>query len=210
MEELGLTSGTISVRIDRLVAGALVERAADPASRRNTLITLTARGRELFERVVPAHLENERRLLTALTRDEEEQLAALLRKLLVEFEGVGPPPGTPPRLGRMLAPAHVTIAMRRAVGLPPTPGLLVRAVDDDGPAAAAGIRTGDVLTHAARRVLRSVAVLEGALDDAGAGDLQITLLRGTDEHRLTVELPGRRWRHVAATSHRPAIGTHRV
>ena len=51
------------------------------------LITLTARGRELFERVVPAHLANERRLLSGLTEPEQQVLASLLRKLLVEFEG---------------------------------------------------------------------------------------------------------------------------
>src|SRR5436309_2478772 len=60
MDELGLTSGTISVRIDRLVEQGLVERRPDPESKRSALITLTERGRERFERVVPAHLANER------------------------------------------------------------------------------------------------------------------------------------------------------
>src|SRR3954468_22776762 len=74
MDELGLTSGTISVRMDRLVGEGLVDRRPDPASARNTLISLTERGRDLFERVVPAHLANERRLLSAL---DDEQLDAL-------------------------------------------------------------------------------------------------------------------------------------
>src|SRR3954453_19178886 len=80
MDELGLTSGTISVRMDRLVAQGLVDRRADPGSARNTLISLTPRGRDLFERVVPAHLNNERRLLSGLSDEELELLAALLRK----------------------------------------------------------------------------------------------------------------------------------
>src|SRR4051794_21399533 len=87
MDDLGLTSGTISVRIDRLVEEGLVIRRPDPDSGRSTLITLTPRGRELFERVVPAHLANEERLLAALSAEERETLAGLLRKLLVEFEG---------------------------------------------------------------------------------------------------------------------------
>src|SRR3954468_13353278 len=91
MDELGLTSGTISVRMDRLVDEGLVERRTDPDSRGTTLITLTERGRALFERVAPRHLANERRLLAALTDEEELTLAALLRKLLVEFEGSVPP-----------------------------------------------------------------------------------------------------------------------
>jgi DNA-binding MarR family transcriptional regulator len=76
MDELGLTSGTVSVRMDRLVADGLVGRRPDPTSARTTLISLTERGRELFERVVPAHLANERRLLGALSTEELDTLAA--------------------------------------------------------------------------------------------------------------------------------------
>jgi len=191
MDELGLTSGTISVRMDRLVEAGLIERRADPDSKRNSLITMTDRGREMFERVVPAHLANERRLLAALSEEEQEQLATLLRKLLVEFEGSLPTPDAPLRLGLTVAPAHVTMAMRESVGLPPVPALLVRGVKDDGPAAAAGIRTGDVLARAGERELRTVAALYAAIDESAAtGRLELLLLRGTDEHRVTVELRG--------------------
>src|SRR5262245_18439299 len=41
MRELGLTSGTVSVWVDRLCDQGLVTRAADPADRRNSLIRLT-------------------------------------------------------------------------------------------------------------------------------------------------------------------------
>ena len=95
MDELGLTSGTVSVRMDRLVAQGLVDRRPDPQSARNTLIRLTEHGRELFERVVPAHLANEQRLLSALSPQELELLADLLRKLLVEFEGHAHRPASP-------------------------------------------------------------------------------------------------------------------
>src|SRR3954469_24580856 len=107
MDELDLTSGTISVRMDRLVSEGLVDRRPDPASARNTLISLTERGRELFERVVPAHLDNERRLLSALGDQQLDALTALLRKLLVEFEGSQPPAEATLELGLTLAPAHV-------------------------------------------------------------------------------------------------------
>jgi DNA-binding MarR family transcriptional regulator len=189
MDELGLTSGTISVRMDRLVEEGLVDRRPDPASRRNTLITLTERGRELFERVVPAHLANERRLLAALEPGEREQLAGLLRKLLVEFEGSRPPLDAPLHVGLTVAPAHVTMALRASVGLPPAEGLLVRALEDRGPAARAGIRTGDVLLRAARRDLRSVAALYAAIDEAAdSRRLRVTVLRGNEEQRVTLRL----------------------
>src|SRR4051794_38068053 len=107
MDELGLTSGTVSVRMNQLVRDGLVDRRPDPASARNSLITLTRRGGGLFERAVPAPLANERRLLEALSPEEQELLAALLRKLLVEFEGSRPPEVATVGLGLTLAPAHI-------------------------------------------------------------------------------------------------------
>ncbi len=213
MDELGLTSGTISVRIDRLVDEGLVVRQTDPESKRNTLITLTERGRELVERVIPAHLANERRLLAALTDDEQRALASLLGKLLVEFEGSQPPAGAPLALGLTLAPAHLAIAMRKSVGLQPVPALLVRAVHDDGPAGAAGIRTGDLLLRGGTRRLRSIDALYAAMADADENRrLRIAFLRGMDEHRVTVHLGDARTPHgtAAATAGRTARGEHTV
>jgi DNA-binding MarR family transcriptional regulator len=187
-DELGLTSGTISVRMDRLVEQGLVDRRPDPESGRNTLISLTDRGRALFERVVPAHLANERRLLAALDDDERELLAGLLRKLLVEFEGSRPQVDAC-RLGLTVAPAHVTMAMRESVGLAPVPALLVRAVEQGGPASTAGIRAGDVLVRAQGRGLRSVGALYASLQAAAAERrLELTVLRGTEELRLGIPL----------------------
>jgi DNA-binding MarR family transcriptional regulator len=189
MDALGLTSGTVSVRMDRLVAAGLVDRQPDPASARNTLISLTARGRELFERIVPAHLDNERRLLSGLSDDEREVLAGLLRKLLVEFEGSQPLEEATLGLGLTLAPAHVAAALRAAVGLAPVTGLLIRAVSDGGPAQAADLRTGDVLVAAGTRELRAVADLYAAIDDAAAdGRLRVELVRGTDAQHATLTL----------------------
>jgi hypothetical protein len=160
-----------------------------PAASRSLTTDLTERGRELFERVVPAHLANERRLLSALDDEQLDALAGLLRKLLVEFEGSRRPADATLELGLTLAPAHVTAALREAVGLPVVVGLLVRAVGDGSPAAAAGLRTGDVLTHAGRRELRAVADLYAALDDGAAdGRLRLELVRGAEQHRATFSL----------------------
>jgi DNA-binding MarR family transcriptional regulator len=187
MDELGLSSGTISVRMDRLEEEGLVERRPDAGDRRNTLIVLTEQGRLLFERVVPAHLENERRVLVALDDDEQLVLAALLRKLLVEYEGTLPQAGADVRLGVTLSPAHVTIAMRGAVGLPARAGLLVRAVADTSPARDL-LRPGDVLERAGSHALTSVAGLYAAIADAvPAGHLDVRVLRGLDS--LDVRVP---------------------
>lgn len=215
MDELGLTSGTVSVRMDRLVEQGLIERRTDPDDRRNSRIAMTARGRELFERIVPEHLDNERRVLAALSPGEQDLLAALLRKLLVEFEGSVPPEDAPQRLGLTVAPAHATIALRRQVGLPPDAGLLVRAVRDGGPAAAAGIEPGDVLVRAGGRELRAIAGLYAALGEAPvSGRLRVGLLRGTGRRDVTVRLepagPARAEPGLASTAGRTAPDDHTV
>jgi DNA-binding MarR family transcriptional regulator len=191
MDELGLTSGTVSVRMDRLQDAGLIERAPDEEDRRNTRVKLTDEGRALFERIVPAHLDNENRLLASLSTEERQLLATLLGKLLVEFEGSVPPSDAPFRLGMTVAPAHVTIALRSAVGLPPEPGLLVRRVEEDGPAAAAGVVAGDVVVAAGKQPIRSVAALYAAIaDSAPTRRLKLQLLRGAKGQTVSIALDG--------------------
>lgn len=74
------------VRLTRLVGKDVVTRTPSPDDARGTVVTLTAKGLRLFDEVAPAHLANEEVLLSALTDTEREQLAGLLRKLLVGFE----------------------------------------------------------------------------------------------------------------------------
>jgi DNA-binding MarR family transcriptional regulator len=207
-DEFGVTPGTISVRVDRLVAEGLAERRPDPESKRNSLVALTDRGRELFERVAPVHLENEHRLLAALSDDDREVLVGLLRKLLVEFEGSAPIDGNGQRLGVVLTPAHVTIGLRRSVGLPEVAGLLVRSVDPGSPAAAAGIEAGDVLIAAGGRDLRSSSSLYAAVRDSGRGPLALRLLRGSDEVDVELKLGGARDRQRASVEEPARQGEH--
>src|SRR2546426_12312114 len=86
MDALGLTSGTVSVRLDRLEKNGIVTREADPASARGSLVQLTDKGLELFDRVAPLHLANEDRLLSALSSAERQGLADPLRRLLPPFQ----------------------------------------------------------------------------------------------------------------------------
>jgi S1-C subfamily serine protease len=77
--------------------------------------------------------------------------------------------------------------MRRAVGLPEREGLLVRGVEEGSPAAGAGIARGDLIVAAAGDELDGIDALHRALDAAGA-KLELTVLRGTDERSVDVEL----------------------
>ena len=74
------SSGTTK-RLDRLQTHGLIARSPDPGDRRGTLIELTPKGLALIDGVTPAHLDNERELIRALTPGEQETLAELLRKL---------------------------------------------------------------------------------------------------------------------------------
>ncbi|RKQ86343.1 MarR family transcriptional regulator [Solirubrobacter pauli] len=81
MGSLMLTSGGTTKRLQKLEKAGLIAREPDPNDRRGQLIALTEKGREVIDAVTGPHLANEARLLEALSAEEREQLAALLRKL---------------------------------------------------------------------------------------------------------------------------------
>jgi DNA-binding MarR family transcriptional regulator len=85
MNALMLTSSGTTKRLDRLEKAGMVAREPDPGDRRGTLIVLTETGRTLIDGVTGPHLANEARLLAALTPEERDVLAGLLRKLQVHL-----------------------------------------------------------------------------------------------------------------------------
>jgi serine protease Do len=91
------------------------------------------------------------------------------------------------RLGVAIAPARVARRLRRAVGLPEREGLLIRAVEDGSAADRAGLERGDLIVAAGDRELGGVDLLYEALDDARVGgQLELTIVRGTDERQVQV------------------------
>lgn len=88
-QEMMLTSGAMTNRIDRLEEAGLVSRRPDPRDRRGTLVRLTAKGKTLIDAATTKHVANEERLLGALTARERLQLAELLRKLLLSLGDAG-------------------------------------------------------------------------------------------------------------------------
>ena len=81
-----LTSGAMTARLDKLEQRGLIRREASPDDRRSLLVCLTEPGRELVDHAVEQHVANERRLLAPLSLAEQEQLAALLKRWLLENE----------------------------------------------------------------------------------------------------------------------------
>jgi S1-C subfamily serine protease len=85
-------------------------------------------------------------------------------------------------LGVAVAPPHVSHRLRRSVGLPDRDGALVRHVEADSPAHHAGLRSGDLITHAGGSEVSSADDLASALDAVPAGaDLRLHVVRGADE-----------------------------
>ena len=190
MDILQLTSGTISVRIDRLVQEGLVERLPDPHDQRGVLVRLTEKGLSVFDEVAPVYLAEEDRLLSALNPEQREQLASLLRILLLSFEPIaGEDPRHPSRwIGASLAPAHFARRMRRSVGLPDTAGLLVQNVAVPSIASQAGLQEGDLIITAGGAETRSIESLYEQLARAQGGMLAIEVLRGVELHTLMLAL----------------------
>lgn len=68
-------------------------------------------------------------------------------------------------------------------------GILIAAVDPDGPAAKAGLRRGDILLEVAGQPVNDLAALRQALrDNAGGGAIGLTVQRGDERLSLTANL----------------------
>jgi len=99
------------------------------------------------------------------------------------------PPGLKPqRLAAgfvlSLAPAHVARQIRRSVGLPDTPGLLVQNIAVPGPASRAGLQEGDLIVSAGGAEIRSIESLHKKLVEARGSTLSLEVLRGIERHVL--------------------------
>lgn len=85
-QELVLTSGAMTHRVDALARAGLVERIPDPRDRRSSLVGLTERGREVAGRAMAAHMACEAAMITPLPETDRPALAELLKKLLSGIE----------------------------------------------------------------------------------------------------------------------------
>src|SRR3984885_7656966 len=85
-QELVLTSGAVTHRVDALEAAGLVERLPARADRRSTLVGLTSKGAAAIDRAMRAHMECEQSMITSLATADRGALAALLKELLLSLE----------------------------------------------------------------------------------------------------------------------------
>ncbi|UTM59136.1 MarR family transcriptional regulator [Photobacterium sp. CCB-ST2H9] len=75
-------NSTTTRTLDKLEKLGLVERHPDPQSRRTFRIYLTPKGRDLEEVLTPIPLSINQQLLRALNAEEQQQMLALLQKIV--------------------------------------------------------------------------------------------------------------------------------
>jgi len=84
-----LTSGSITVAVDRLETKGLVERRAHGTDRRAKIVHLTKAGRKMITRAYAEHAADMEALAAAsLTQSERNMLIRLLKKIGYEAAGV--------------------------------------------------------------------------------------------------------------------------
>jgi DNA-binding MarR family transcriptional regulator len=85
-EDLVLTSGAVTHRVDALERAELVVRVPDPKDRRSVLVGLTVKGRSIIDDAIRTYLEGEASMISHLKPGERSALAPLLEKLLGGME----------------------------------------------------------------------------------------------------------------------------
>jgi len=72
----------VSRAVAKAVDGGLIHRTVDPNDRRRSVLTLTDKGRELHDRVMPLANDFHNQLRSALTQEENEKLYEILNRLM--------------------------------------------------------------------------------------------------------------------------------
>jgi DNA-binding MarR family transcriptional regulator len=85
-EALELSSGAMTNRLDRLEEAGLIRRVPDPNDRRGVKLELTDAGRRVWTESTSAQAKKEILVASTLTKREQKELNALLRKLMLAFE----------------------------------------------------------------------------------------------------------------------------
>lgn len=83
--QLGLSSGAMTARLDKMEDAGLIRRLRDPDDRRGVLIELTDSGRELWERTIAVQAEKESLVQATLSERDQDRLNDLLRRLVLAF-----------------------------------------------------------------------------------------------------------------------------
>lgn len=84
-DKLGVTTGTLTVSIDRLEEKALLRRVPHKSDRRSYLIELTDKGQEIFKMHHNHHLNLTREMLTDFSEQEQTDFYKALKRVMNNF-----------------------------------------------------------------------------------------------------------------------------
>jgi DNA-binding MarR family transcriptional regulator len=84
--QLGVSTGAMTNRLDKLERAGLVARSQDPGDRRGVMLTLTQAGAERLDAYIDRGARRERKLLEGLSASDKRQLNRLLTKLVDSLE----------------------------------------------------------------------------------------------------------------------------
>lgn len=161
-QKVMLTSGSISLGIDRLEKDGLLERRPAPDDKRVKTVHLTPKGRELIERALVDHQAAMERAVSILGSDQRATLVDLLRRLGLHAE----------ELIREQSPAAVLASEGRVAGSERFAHLIARIPPE---------RPVQVLDLGCSECLEGEALLA-----AGVG------LTGVDQDEVSIRAAGRR------------------
>jgi DNA-binding MarR family transcriptional regulator len=91
-EQVELSSGAMTNRLDRLEEAGLIRRLPDPSDRRGVQVELTEAGADAYRQATATQGAKEALVVAALNEREREQLNVLLRRLMIAFERLDPHP----------------------------------------------------------------------------------------------------------------------
>ncbi len=84
-EKLGITTGTLTVQVDKLVAAGLIARGAHPNDRRAIVVHLTEAGQKIHHHHNQLHLNLVKELTQNIEPEYQAIFAECLKKMNQEF-----------------------------------------------------------------------------------------------------------------------------
>ncbi|EKD35373.1 MAG: hypothetical protein ACD_75C01939G0006 [uncultured bacterium] len=81
-KKMGVTTGTLTVMVDRLEQQGLLQRTPHETDRRSYLIALTDKGQDLFAEHHQFHLRLTEEITATLSPEEQAQLGTILEKII--------------------------------------------------------------------------------------------------------------------------------
>lgn len=80
IEKILTTSGNITVVIKNLEKEEFIQKNTDPKDKRSCIISLTDKGKQFIEAILPKHIENIGDIFSILSDEEKRVLKGILKK----------------------------------------------------------------------------------------------------------------------------------